>query len=273
MKRTVIEIDEEKCDGCGACIPNCPEGALQIIDGKARMVSDLFCDGLGACIGHCPKGALTTQEREAQPYDEEKVMEIIVKAGKETIQAHLKHLKDHKEMEYYKTAVNFLEKRGLEIPEVQNQIPCACPGSKEILLNKKEKNTSGNEDEGRLNFSELGQWPVQLALVNPESSFFRGADLLVTADCVPFAFGNFHKRFLKNKILVVFCPKLDDRVGDYIEKLAKIIQINDLKSLTILRMEVPCCGGTTRAVEEAVRKSGKTIVIKEYVISLNGEIV
>ncbi|MBN1619849.1 hypothetical protein JW890_03925 [candidate division WOR-3 bacterium] len=125
----------------------------------------------------------------------------------------------------------------------------------------------------KIDEEKCGQWPVQLALVNPESSFCRGADLLVTADCVPFAFGNFHKRVLRNKIVLVFCPKLDDRVDDYIEKLAKIIQINNIQSLTILRMEVPCCGGMTRAVKEAVRKSGKTMVIKEYVISLNGKIV
>lgn len=272
MKRKIIKIDEELCDGCGQCIPNCPEGALQVTDGKARMISDLFCDGLGACIGHCPKGAIKTEEREAQPYDESKVMENIVLAGEQTIIAHLKHLKNHGETRYLEQAKEFLRQKGITVPEIDNAIPYSCPGSKEAVFQKENPDTNDKE-ASKSQFSELGQWPVQLKLVNPEASFFKEKDLLITADCVPFAYGNFHKRFLKGKNVVVFCPKLDSYIETYTEKLARIIKDGNLKSLAIVRMEVPCCGGTTKICEEAVKKAGKTMMIKEYVVSLEGEII
>lgn len=198
MKRKIIRIDDRICDGCGRCLPNCSEGALQIIDHKARLVSDLFCDGLGACIGTCPLGAIAVEEREAEPYDERRVM-----------------------------------------------LDAA---------------------------SELRSWPVQLQLLNPHAPFLAGADLLIAADCVPFAHAGFHQRFLKGKVAVIFCPKLDRSADLYVEKLTTIFKSHDIRSVTVARMEVPCCGGTTELTRQAMRQAGKGIPVREYVVSLGGEI-
>jgi ferredoxin len=275
MKRQIIEIDEEKCNGCGLCIPNCPEGALQIIDGKARLISDLFCDGLGACIGECPEGAITTVEREAEPYDEAKVMENIIKAGPNTIKAHLKHLWDHDQREYMQQAVAILKEKGIPVPNLQedNQAPivCGCPGSmaREIKLEDKSETESSSI---KLN-SELRQWPVQLHLINPNAPYLKNADLLIAADCVPFAFANFHQRFVKGKIVINFCPKLDSGIDSYIEKLAEIFKNQDIKSVTIVKMEVPCCGGIEHIIMKALEKAGKALMVKANVISIDGRII
>lgn len=271
MKRQIIEIDEEKCNGCGLCIPGCPEGALQIIDGKARLISDLFCDGLGACLGECPEGAIKTIEREAEPYNEELVMENIIKAGPNTIKAHLKHMKNHGETEYFEQAVAILLKKGLPIPKLEeDSCPSgSCPGAASQTIKRDEERDSNPKIKLR---SELRQWPTQLHLLNPNAPYLDNADLLIAADCVPFAYANFHQRFLKGKIVIHLCPKLDKDIDKYVEKLAEIFKNKNIKSITIVRMEVPCCGGTEWIVQKAMEKAGKLIMPHVSVVSIIGEI-
>lgn len=272
MKRKIIEIDEELCNGCGECIPNCPEGALQIIDGKARLVSDLFCDGLGACVGNCPTGAMETVEREAEPYDEEKVMANVIPQGENTIKAHLQHLREHGERDYFNQAVEYLKKNNIPVPRLEVAQPAdGCPGSRAMAL---KKNKTGNDDRvtGKIH-SQLNTWPIQLHLLNPGAPYLKNAELLVAADCVAYSFGDFHRRFLKDKVPIIFCPKLDQGIQRYLEKLTQIFSQMDIKSVTIVKMEVPCCGGTLAIVEKALKRSGKNVIIKEYTISLKGEIL
>lgn len=272
-KRKIIEINEKKCNGCGLCIPNCPEGALQIIDKKARLISDLFCDGLGACIGHCPQGAIKVIEREAKPYDEKKVMENIVKAGKNTIIAHLEHLKDHGETEYLNQALEVLKMKKIKVDfdvvdKKEEHSFCGCPGSamREVKIEKTESKTSNSKAN-----SELRQWPVQLNLLPPYASFFKNSDLLIAADCVGFANPNFHAELLKGKSICIGCPKLDD-TDAYKEKIQAIIEQNNLKSITVAIMEVPCCGGLLAVTEEALRDSKKKVPLKKVIIGINGKI-
>ncbi|MCK5580463.1 MAG: 4Fe-4S binding protein [Candidatus Omnitrophica bacterium] len=275
MLRKIIKIDENKCNGCGACVPDCPEGALQIIDGKARLVGELLCDGLGACIGNCPEGAIAIEEREAEEYDEKKVMENVVKAGENVITAHIKHLKDHGQREYLEQAVNYLKEHNISIPaseeKTEEPLPCGCPGTmmKDFRSDKTEE--IQEQPSGTIK-SELRQWPTQLHLVSPGAPYFQDCELLVAGDCVPFTYADFHRRFLKGKILIMFCPKLDAAMDMYLEKLTAIIQDNNIKSITVVKMEVPCCGGALKLTEEALKKSGKNIVVKEYTISIKGEI-
>lgn len=267
MKRTIIEIDETKCNGCGKCIPNCPEGALQLIDGKARLVSDLFCDGLGACLGECPQGAIRTVEREAEPYDERKVMANIAPQGEHTIAAHLKHLKSHGEFKLYESAVEYLREHGVPVPEEvsgKGALPCGCPGS----LAKRLAGAPAGELTGGA--SALRQWPVQLRLLNPAAEYFDHADLLVSADCVAYACGAFHRDLLAGKILVVFCPKLDRDLAEYVEKLAEIFRRHEIRSVTVARMEVPCCGGTVEIVRKALELAGKKQKISVKVVGIDG---
>lgn len=274
MKRQIIEIDEDKCTGCGLCVPGCPEGALQIIDGKARLVSDLFCDGLGACLGECPEGAINVIEREAEAYDERKVMENIVKAGTGTIKAHLKHLKDHKQTDYFNQAVAVLNEKGIAVPSLEEKHHHhggGCPGSR-MMNNTKTKKERSDAPVGEVP-SELNQWPIQLALLNPAAPYFENADLVVAADCVPFAYGNFHAEFLKGKTLVIFCPKLDSELDEYVQKLSQIISGNTIKSVTVVRMVVPCCSGAVAITRKAVQLSGKNLDVQETVISLEGDIL
>ena len=274
MKRPIIIIDENKCNGCGNCVTGCPEGAIQMINGKARLINELFCDGLGACIGECPVDAITIEEREASPYSESLVMENIIKHGPDVIKAHLKHLHDHNEKVYLAEAVKILEDKGIPVPEysVQNTQGCAggCPGSANFSFSKTPEVKGSNE---RLNFtpvSRLQQWPVQLKLLNPESPFFKEKDLelLIAADCAPFAHGNFHEEFMKGKKLAMFCPKLDPYIEEYREKLAHIFRNGSIKSVTIARMEVPCCGGMSMLVKQAIELSGKTIPVEEKIIKI-----
>lgn len=225
-KRKIITIDEEKCNGCGLCIPNCPEGAIQIIDNKARLISDLFCDGLGACIGHCPQGAISIEEREAALYDEGKAKANIAKSH-----GH------------------------------------SCPGSK--MMDLRKKNVNENKDKVNIS-SELSQWPVQLRLVPAHAPYFEGADVLIAADCVPFAYANFHQDLLKGKILLVGCPKLDD-LSLYKDKLTQIFTENNIKSVTYAHMEVPCCFGLFPVIKEALNSSGKKIPLEEITITIQGE--
>jgi ferredoxin len=272
MKRQIISIDEETCNGCGKCIPGCPEGALQVIDGKARLVSDLFCDGLGACLGECPLGAISVEEREAEPYNERLVMENIVKAGPNTILAHLKHLKDHGEDGYYRVAVAVLKEKGLPVPQAAPEVH-ACGGGCPGTMAKAFTPVAESAGEQGPVASQLRQWPTQLHLMNPSAAYFENADLLVAADCVPVACGDFHNRFLKGKIVVQFCPKLDQSNERYIEKLAAILQQHAIRSITVARMEVPCCGGTELIVRKALELAGQNKSVTVNVVSLAGEVM
>ena len=246
---------------------------MQIIDGKARLVGELLCDGLGACIGECPEGAITIEEREAEEYSEDKVIENVSQAGPGVIAAHLRHLKDHRQEGYLKQAYAYLKKRKIDIPkeESSNKLPCGCPGTM-MRDFRKEKKAKGNTPVISTS-SQLQQWPIQLQLLSPLAPYFKDADLVIAADCVPFSYSNFHQRFLKNKILIVFCPKLDKVLDMYLEKLTAIFKQNNIKSITLAHMEVPCCLGLVTLVQKALEESGKNIIIKEYTISIKGELV
>lgn len=229
--RDIVKIDEEKCNGCGLCIPACAEGAIKIIDGKAKLVKDIFCDGLGACLGKCPQDAITIIKREADEFDE--------KAAEENI----------------KTI------KGAEL------VTRSCPSTRPIQLKTKDELKSEIKEK---NISKLSSWPVQLKLLPPNASFLKGADLLITADCVPFAYANFHEDMLKDKVLAVGCPKLDDATL-YRNKLAEIFRSNNIQSVTVVNMEVPCCFGLNRLVQEALELSGRKIPFKQETISIKGE--
>jgi len=277
-KRKIIKIDEEKCNGCGLCIPNCPEGALQIIDGKVRLISDLFCDGLGACIGNCPQGAITVQEREAEAYNEKKVMANIVKQGPGVIKAHLEHLKGHGESKYLNEALDFLKENRIRNPFEDEPAKThahaghgtgGCPGSRMMDL---RGNEDGRYEKGPLPkaVSRLRQWPVQIMLVPVNAPYFEGADLLIAADCVPFAYAGFHEELLKGKILLVGCPKLDDSAF-YQDKITQILQSNNIKSVTCAHMQVPCCFGMAHLVKSAIEASGKKIPFDDVTIGIKGD--
>lgn len=293
MKRTIIKIDEELCNGCKACVSGCHEGALQMIDGKARMVSELFCDGLGACIGDCPVGAITLEEREAEPYDEIATIERMIPKGEKTILAHLKHLKEHGEVDYLKQGVSYLRANGIEIDFAQvhnhNGAGCAskpaiaslqhnpvsaCPGSREMTLAPTA--ASGFKMAPAIStevVSQLRQWPVQLHLLNPEASYFKGADVVLAADCVAFSYADFHNRFLAGKILAIACPKLDSNKESYVEKLKAMIINSVINTLTVLIMEVPCCGGLLNLALKAVDEANRKIPVKLVVIGVKGDII
>lgn len=270
MERDIITINEEKCNGCGACITGCPEGALQIIDGKARLVSDLFCDGLGACIGTCPKDAITVERREAEPYDEYKVMENVVKGGENVIKAHLKHLYEHGEKVYLKQAIDFLHKNNIKVPDYIELSNSSCPSQ---MTKKIERNNLNNQTTSINIQSQLNNWPVQLKLLNPNAPYLKNADLVIAADCAAFAYANFHQKFLKDKVLAIFCPKLDKTLDDYVEKLTDIFENQDIKSVSIVHMEVPCCSGIEMIIKKALEKSNKNIILKDYTISISGELI
>lgn len=234
MKRNIIKIEEEKCTGCGLCITDCPEGALKIVNGKVKLVKESLCDGLGACVGKCPTGALVVEQRDAAEFDEQEAKMNMERSQK----AHAGH--GHH----------------------------GCPGMAVAAWDDKPADAPVAAQA-----SALRQWPIELKLLNPQAPYFQNADLVVAADCVPFSYANFHSRFLKGKTLVIFCPKLDGANEEYIEKLSEIFKLNAIKSITVVHMEVPCCSGTTYIVEEALKKSGKSITVKDYTISLRGEII
>jgi len=273
-KRKIIKINEEKCNGCGQCANSCPEGAIKIVDGKAKLVGELLCDGLGACIGQCPKNAIIIEEREAENYDEKKVMENIIKGGENLIKAHLKHLKEHSQHEYLKQATDILIKENIKIPDLEEKQAtekCGCPGSMVMDLKEEKKSKSKNKEIGME--SELSNWPIQLKLINPSAPYFKNADIVIAADCVPFSFPGFHNKFLKNKILIIFCPKLDNEYELYVDRLSEIFKNNNIKSVSIVHMEVPCCFGIVKITEDALNKSGINIIIKEYTVSIKGKLV
>ncbi len=232
--RKIVKIDEEKCNGCALCIPNCAEGALQIVDGKAKLTSEKFCDGLGACLGHCPQDAITVIEREAVEFDERAVEAYL----------HKKH----------------------EAESHPKPVFASCPSSKPMQFNAR-----GESGSIARAVSQLTQWPVQLKLVPIKAPYFQDADLLVAADCVPFAYANFHQDFIKGKVVIIGCPKLDD-IQYYEEKLTEIFKSNSIKSVTVPYMEVPCCFGLVKAAEDAIAASGKNIPLKKIKIGIRGEI-
>lgn len=234
MIRRIIEIDKEKCNGCGLCANACHEGAIGMVDGKATLLRDDYCDGLGDCLPVCPTGAITFVEREAAAYDEGAVQANMAKKGK---------------------------------------TPCACPGSQSKLLEVQEKMAAKREEEATPVAvpSRLRQWPVQIKLAPIKAPYFDGAKLLIAADCTAYAYGNFHEEFMKGKITLVGCPKLD--MVDYSEKLTEIIKQNDIQSVTIVRMEVPCCGGMELAAKKALQASGKFIPWQVVTISTDGKIL
>ena len=291
MKRTIIKIDEELCNGCEACVSGCHEGALQMIDGKARMVSELFCDGLGACIGDCPVGAITLEEREAEAYDEIATIERMIPKGEKTIIAHLKHLKDHGEIEYLKQGVGYLRANGIQIDfaQVHNHggSGCAskptaalqhsqggsCPGSRQMSFAPAAPQAFRMASADVETPSQLRQWPVQLHLLNPESGYFQGADVVLAADCVAYSFADFHNCFLSGKILAIACPKLDSNQEMYVEKLKNMIVYSSINTLTVVIMEVPCCGGLFRLAQKAVAEAGRKIPLKLVVVGVKGDIM
>lgn len=290
MIREIVKIDEELCNGCGDCVPNCHEGALQIIDGKARLISELMCDGLGACLGHCPQGAITIEKREAEEYDEEVVIAQMVKSGKNTVFAHLKHLQEHGETGFLNTALTYIKANRdfmpFKISEVHEFLHgdkkeqhthaaaapgCGCAGSAPQSFNvagiKMAAAPAGEVP------SELTQWPVQMHLINPAASYFNGADLLVAADCAAFSYGNFHNHFIKGKKLVIACPKLDQGKDIYVQKLVKLIDDARVNTISVVIMEVPCCGGLSQMVKMATQTASRRVPVKEVVIGIKGEVL
>lgn len=232
MIRKIIKIDEEKCNGCGLCAKACHEGAIEMIEGKAKLTREDYCDGLGYCLPACPTGAITFEEREAQAYNEE-----AVKKAK-------------------------MNKQG-------EKLPCGCPGMNSKVI--KREDVISDETVLKPITSQLQQWPVQIKLVPVNAPYFNQANLLIAADCTAYAYANFHNEFIRNKITLIGCPKLDE--GDYAEKLTEIISNNDIKSVTIVRMEVPCCGGIENAAKRALQASGKFIPWQVVTISTDGRIL
>ncbi len=272
MKRQIIHIDESKCNGCGLCIPNCPEGAIQLIDGKARLISDLFCDGLGACIGTCPEGAITIEEREAEPYDERKVMENIIRHGPNTIRAHLQHLKEHGEKEYLQMALSVLKEKNIPIDTqfIPSEPIQACPGSMAMPLCQSEPMSQAEVKEIP---SALTHWPIQLHLISPMAPFFENADLLLVADCCAYASGDFHQKFLKGKKIAIACPKLDEGQEIYLTKLTALIDYAKINTLTVIFMEVPCCRGLLYLAQQAMANAQRKLPIKGIMLSRTGKIL
>ncbi len=280
MKRTIIKIDEERCNGCGACVTGCHEGALRLIDGKAVMVSELYCDGLGACIGECPVDAITLEERDAEPYSEAAVMERISTKGETVILAHLHHLKEHGETELLRQGLEYLKQHDIQVDfqpeEKEKSLACGCPGS--MMREIKPSTTTGyvmpsGTKAPHIQSSELRQFPVQLHLLNPHVYFLQGANLLLAADCTAFANGEFHSRFLKGKMLAIACPKLDSNTQSYVDKLTEMIDVAQIDTLTVLVMEVPCCSGLVRIAEMAREQATRHIPVKVIVLSVRGEAI
>ncbi|MGQ9558193.1 MAG: ATP-binding protein [Desulfurispora sp.] len=243
MLRKIIRIDEEKCNGCGLCVNACHEGALQLVNGKAKLVAESYCDGLGACLPECPTGALMLEEREAAPFDEEAVQ---------------------KQMQSRKATAP------APVPE---KLPCGCPGTHARVIERKNaaSRPAALQAGPAAAESQLRQWPCQIKLVPVNAPYFQNAHLLVAADCTAYAYASIHNDFMRNKVTIIGCPKLDS--VDYTEKLTEILRLNEIKSVTVLRMEVPCCGGMVQAVKQALQKSGQMIPWRVVTISTSGEVL
>ena len=254
VKRNIIKINEELCNGCGLCAKGCHEGALQIIDGKARLISELYCDGLGACIGDCPMNAISVEEKEVEAYDEIAVIKRIIPKGDKVLEAHLQHLKNHGEMNLLQQGIQYLKDNDITVPALtqpqpQNVIPVSQ------LSAFKPMSASIN-------------WPVQLHLINPQSGVFNNADLLLVADCVAYANPKLYSELLVGKKLAIACPKLDVNKESYVNKLIQMIDDSKINSLTVAIMEVPCCGGLIRLVEMAMEKSQRKIPMTKVVVKI-----
>lgn len=277
MKRQIIRIDEGKCDGCGICCDGCPEGALQLIDGKARLVSEITCDGLGACVAECPQDAISVETREAAPYDERLTLAGIVPKGENTLRAHLAHLYEHGQTTYLEQALAYLNERGVPIPAYRTKptLHQGCPGSAPRILERVAPRGHGLSvpampREGLT--SQLGQWPIQLHLISPLNPVFRDAELLLVADCVAFAMADFNQRYLPGKKLAIACPKLDQGMDVYLDKLTALMTEGGVKSVSVLIMEVPCCGGLMRLAETAAARAGRNVPVTRTVVGLDGEL-
>lgn len=254
VKRNIIKINEELCNGCGLCAKGCHEGALQIIDGKARLISELYCDGLGACIGDCPMNAISVEEKEVEAYDEIAVIKRIIPKGAKVLEVHLQHLKNHGEMNLLQQGIQYLKDNDIPVPALtqpqpQNVIPVSQ------LSAFKPMSVSIN-------------WPVQLHLINPQSGVFNNADLLLVADCVAYANPKLYSELLVGKKLAIACPKLDVNKESYVNKLIQMIDDSKINSLTVAIMEVPCCGGLIRLVEMAMEKSQRKIPMTKVVVKI-----
>ena len=280
MKRKIIQIDETKCNGCEECIPNCPEGAIQVIDGKARLISDLLCDGLGACLGHCPQGAITIIERQAQAYDEKKVMANMVKQGANVIKAHLLHLRDHGQSEFLSQALSYLKENGIDNPLAAEHKDKAggvsghhagCPGAK--MFDFRPAATEAQDVPIVKAKSQLRQWPIQMHLISPSAPYYQGADVVLAADCTAYALGDFHAEYLKGKALAIACPKLDENQDVYVQKIKAWFEEAKINTLTVLIMQVPCCRALLGLAQQALALSKRKVPIKCAVVSLQGEIL
>jgi NAD-dependent dihydropyrimidine dehydrogenase PreA subunit len=262
MLRKIVQIDESKCDGCGECIPSCAEGAIALVNGKARLSADALCDGLGACLGECPQGAITVIEREAEAFDEAAVKAHLERDGRPSGHAAPR-------------AAPPPARPRLAIAQDGPAPGGGCPGSRPQTLPRRGLAVVPSAPGPTLPApgaeSRLGQWPVQLHLVPVTAQFFQDADLLVAADCVPFAYPRFHDDLLAGKALVVGCPKLDD-LRAYVDKLGRILASNPIKSVTVVRMEVPCCGGISMAARQALAASRKDLPFKDVVVGVDGTI-
>jgi len=247
MLRKIVKIDQEKCNGCGECVPSCAEGAITIVDGKAVLAADKLCDGLGACLGDCPLDAITIEEREADEFDEAAVEQHLTSQGKPV---------PH-------------QAPAPQAAPAPHSHGGGCPGSRAMSFAKPETTADAGPAASRQ--SQLGQWPVQLTLVSTTAPYFQGADLLITADCVPVAYAGYHEDFLRGKAVVMGCPKLDDN-NFYQQKLTELLTKSDIRSLTVLKMEVPCCGGIAVAARQALAASGRQIPYREVTIGIHGEI-
>jgi NAD-dependent dihydropyrimidine dehydrogenase PreA subunit len=245
--RNIVKIDEERCNGCGQCVTACAEGAIAIIDGKAKLVSEIYCDGLGACLGTCPQNAIKIEQREAADFDEEATQQYLAQRDAKNAPAP--------------AAQAATEKPGGFV----------CPGSRSMQLQPKDNTSTAKQKAAGATPSQLAQWPVQLNLLSPQAPYFKNAELLLVADCVPFAMGDFHNRVLQGRAIAVGCPKLDNS-EIYIEKIAQIIKHNDLQSLSVIHMEVPCCFGLTHIAKAAIAKAGPGFTFEDVTISLQGEI-
>lgn len=305
MKRDIITIDRDLCNGCGLCVTGCHEGALQMIDDKAVLISELMCDGLGACIGECPVGAITIEHREAEPYDEVLTISKMVANGKNSVTAHLKHLKDYNEKEYLRQGVEWLldnqDKYSFKteevLHEVHNHVPKnakaaqasvhehshahahhhhgggGCPGSMARSFGAGTATTSASNGQMVSGKSELSQWPIQLHLINPNSGQFHGSNLLLAADCVAFSLGNFHSEYLKGRTLAIACPKLDSNKDVYVDKLTALIDNAQVDTITVMKMEVPCCGGILQMAKVAMENASRKVPIKVVTVGIQGEIL
>jgi Pyruvate/2-oxoacid:ferredoxin oxidoreductase delta subunit len=253
MKRKIIRIDEEKCTGCGLCVPGCHEEAIKIIDGKAKLVSDVFCDGLGACLGECPEGALTLEEREANLFDEKIVQEAVARKKREEAQVSGGKSSPH----------------GLGVFSSAAQ---GCPGSAHAVLERKKQATPAVTLAGAQQ-SELTHWPIQLHLVNPAADFFHGKDVVLAADCVSYSLPDFHERFLKDKSLAIACPKLDEGQDEYVEKIRTMVDESKINTLSVIMMEVPCCRGLLQIAQAALQGAKRKVPLKAIIISTRGDVI